>query len=331
MNSAPSETSSDGSASPERDRGQPDAEQPAEQQPGGGEGAGDEPLPVAGQGVRQHQHHQQPVEQVHPRRRCSNSVFGQDVLVEPPADQHVRRDLLLGRVGQVLDPAEVLEEAGDHAGGEAPADDVVVVADEEARGCASPPGPVTVIRWRRVAQLADRHPVDRVHLVRRDHAAPALGSRHQASTGVTEKLLGGSHSGGSSAKTSTPAGRARSPPSLAQRGLPSGLAGVDRAAGEGHLAGVRAHRVAALGQQQVGPVGSLAEEHQHRADPGLLVLGRHEPGQVVDGDRAGGLLDRPQPVGEARCSGSQDSVHSEVLADQVGHLVARSRGRRSHW
>ncbi len=79
----------------ERDRRQPDAEEAAEQQARGGEGAGDEALPVAGDGVGEHQHHQQPVEEVHPRRRSSNSVLGCDVLVEPPADQHVRRQLLL--------------------------------------------------------------------------------------------------------------------------------------------------------------------------------------------------------------------------------------------
>ena len=38
----------------QRDRRQPDAEQPAEQQPGSGERAGDEPLPVAGEGVGEH-------------------------------------------------------------------------------------------------------------------------------------------------------------------------------------------------------------------------------------------------------------------------------------
>ena len=82
---------------------------------------------------------------------------------------------------------------------------------------------------------------------------------------------------------------------------------------------MRAHRVAALGEQQVGAGRALAEEHQHGARPRLLVLGRHEPGQVVDGDRAGGLLDRPQPVGKVGAS----QVDSEVLADQVDDLVRR--------
>ena len=49
----------------ERDRRQPDAEQPAEQQPGGREGPGDEPLPVARQGVGQDHRDEQPVEEVH--------------------------------------------------------------------------------------------------------------------------------------------------------------------------------------------------------------------------------------------------------------------------
>ena len=70
-----------------------------------------------------------------------------------------------------------------------------------------------------------------------------------------------------------------------------------------------------------GPSGSLAEEHQHGADPGLLVLRRHEPGQVVDGDRAGGLLDRPQPVGQVGPIVGRSQVNPEVLADQVGELL----------
>ena len=68
-----------------------------------------------------------------------------------------------------------------------------------------------------------------------------------------------------------------------------------------------------------GPSRALAEQHQHGAGAGLLVLRRHEPGQVVDGDRAGGLLDRPQPVGSR--PGVPDVVvtgsHPEMLADQV--------------
>ena len=55
-------------------------------------------------------------------------------------------------------------------------------------------------------QLVERHAVDGVHLVGRLRVHRRGGSRHQPRIGVTAKLLGGSHSSGSSAKTSTPEG-----------------------------------------------------------------------------------------------------------------------------
>ena len=58
----------------ERQRRQPDAEQAAAQQPGGREDAGDEALPISGQGVEGEQDHQDPVERVHRVRRSSSEM-----------------------------------------------------------------------------------------------------------------------------------------------------------------------------------------------------------------------------------------------------------------
>ena len=100
---------------------------------------------------------------------------------------------------------------------------------------------------------------------------------------MTAKLLGGSHSSGSVAKTSMPAGSTPvSSCGLPQRGgRGRGVGVVDRAAGEGDLAGVGAHVVGPLGQQQVGPGRALAEEHQHGALAGVGPLGWHEPAEVA--------------------------------------------------
>ena len=58
-----------------------------------------------------------------------------------------------------------------------------------------------------------------------------------------------------------------------------------------------------------GRVGALPEQHEDGAPAGLHVLGRHEPGEVVHGDRLGGLLNRAQPA-----RGSQ--ARPRVLVDQ---------------
>ena len=57
----------------QRDRGEPHPDQPAEQQARGGEGAGDEALPVARERVGQHQDDEEPVEDVHVAHRSSPS------------------------------------------------------------------------------------------------------------------------------------------------------------------------------------------------------------------------------------------------------------------
>ncbi len=57
-------------------RGEPDAEEAAEQQADGGEGAGDEALPVAREGVGEHHEDEQPVEEVHRPGPSWKLVFG---------------------------------------------------------------------------------------------------------------------------------------------------------------------------------------------------------------------------------------------------------------
>ena len=131
-----------------------------------------------------------------------------------------------------------------------------------------------------------------------------LSSRHQASTGVTAKLLGGSHSSGSDANTSTPDGSTPVSSSASQRGRGGGgVLLVDGAAREGDLPGVGAHVVGALGEQQVGTGRTVAEEHEDGAAAGVGPLGRDEPGQLLDGDVHGSAPDRLQPIREGGCAG----------------------------
>ena len=166
-------------------------------------------------------------------------------------------------------------------------------------GPTQPLGCRTVIRCSGVEQLLDRHAVDVVHLVGATHRRPGSARATRPRTGVTAKLLGGSHSSGSSPNTSTPAGSRPVSSSASRSAACTGVSpGVDRAARERHLAGVGAHVVGALGEQQVGRRRALAEQHQDGAAARVGVLGRHEPGQVVDGDRRGAGLDRAQPLGQ---------------------------------
>ncbi len=94
----------------------------------------------------------------------------------------------------------------------------------------------------------------------------------------------------------------------------------------------------ALGEQQVRPGRPLAEQHQDGALPRLLVLGRHEPGQVVDRDRPGGVLDRPQPVGKVggqrstpRCSRTRSTISfSESRPPNSTYEIAPFRVEEVH-
>ena len=167
---------------------------------------------------------------------------------------------------------------------------------------------------------------------------------------MTLKLLGGSHSAGRVPKTSTPAG-SRPVSSCASRSAVCAerLVGrVDRAAGEGHLARVRAHVVRAFGEQQVRAGRALPEEQEHGALPRHGALRRRELGQVAGGDLLRGPSYRLQPgrqldgrrrdghaaslpTGQARTSTPSWSLHGlsqiGVGAERPG-LRRRSRHRR---
>ena len=93
---------------------------------------------------------------------------------------------------------------------------------------------------------------------------------------MTAKLLGGSHSSGSSPKTSTSAGSSPISSWASRSAACDGrLTVVERAARERHLAGVGAHVVGPLGEQQLAAVGevvgaarvvvAVGEDHQHGA------------------------------------------------------------------
>ena len=76
---------------------------------------------------------------------------------------------------------------------------------------------------RGVEQVGERDAVDGVHLGRVDDADRALLAPTSPSTGVTAKLLGGSHSSGSSANTSTPSGRSPVSSSASRRAASRGV------------------------------------------------------------------------------------------------------------
>ena len=204
----------------ERDRRQPDAEEAAEQQPRGGEGAGDEALPVAGDGVGHHQH----------RRAASRGGSSAAPLA--------RTRCWAGRPALSRRPTSMY--AGSSCSGASGRSSIqprysksrAITPAVNPQQMTSLSGPIRKPGLRQPAGPRDGDPVRRGRAARRSapgrpraprrarHACTALGSRHQASTGVTEKLLGGSHSGGSSAKTVDPGGHE---PGLllglAQRGL----------------------------------------------------------------------------------------------------------------
>ena len=106
---------------------------------------------------------------------------------------------------------------------------------------------------------------------RRDRAArTGLGSRHQPRTGVTTKLLGGSHERRQLAEdvdARADPGPVSSSASRKRRGDLVGVLEVLRSAGKGDLSGVRAHVVRALDQQHLWTVGPVAEQDQHRRRP----------------------------------------------------------------
>ena len=139
-----------------------------------------------------------------------------------------------------------------------------------------------------------------MHLVRAATAYTALGSRHQPSTGVTAKLLGGSHSAGSAAEH-VDAGRVE--PGLllglAQRGLHGGLAGVDRPPGKETWPGCERMSWARSVSSRSGPAPSpksISTAPRRRARPGGG-MNRVRSWPVIE---RGGVRDRPQPVRESQ-------------------------------
>jgi hypothetical protein len=147
----------------------------------------------------------------------------------------------------------------------------------------------------RVEQLVDRDAVDGMHLGRVDDAdgrllGPPAQDRGHREVARREPQLGqlGEHLDAVGPQPGLLLG-------LTQGGLARGLARVDRAAGERHLAGVGPHVVGALGQQEVA-LG--AEEQQHRPATSDRVVGRDELRQVVGGDLPRRRGHRLQPVGD---------------------------------
>ena len=111
MNSAPSETSIEGFASPSAVGASQTPNRPPSSSPAGRERAGDEALPVAGDGVGHDQHDQHPVEHVH--RRSSNLVLGRTPSVRRAAHPAAcSRQVAHRRVRHGLGPAEEVEAAG---------------------------------------------------------------------------------------------------------------------------------------------------------------------------------------------------------------------------
>ena len=141
-----------------------------------------------------------------------------------------------------------------------------------------------------------------------------LGSRHQARIGVTAKLLGGSHSSGSRRTPRPPVGSRPISSSASRSAAWTRSRRVDRAARERHLAGVGAHVVGALGEQQLAALGALAEQHQHRAGraspPGGGVNRVRSFAEIASAPRS----DRLEPVGDhrsiPRCSSTRSTSSS---------------------
>ena len=138
---------------------------------------------------------------------------------------------------------------------------------------------------------------------------------------MTAKPLGGSHSSGSSPNTWTPAG-SRPVSSSASRSAAcdGGLARVDRAAGEGHLAGVGAHVVGALDEQYLaaGPPSPKSMSTAPRA--GFDPLGRQEQGELLPGSL--GRLAERNAASQARRT-APITGGPEMLVHQVDQLLAR--------
>ena len=206
-------------------------------------------------------------------------------------------------------------------------------ADQETRA-----RPAARVSYRdpvgRVEQLVERDAVDGVHLARvddADRASPRATSRAPASP---RSCSAGSHSSGSSAKTSTPSARRPVSSSASRRAASRGVSpGSIEPPGNDTWPGVGPHVVGPLGQQQVA---LRAEEQQYGAAPRLGVLGRDEAGQVVGRHVLGSPDHGLQPVGDQpptpryfRAAEATSACWSNTAGLDVGDRARRRRGRRS--
>ena len=215
MNSAPRETHSDGVGVAEGLRGQPDAEQAAEQQPDGREGAGDEALPVAGEGVGDDEEHQQPVEEVHRPGPSWNLVLGAGIVGGRrrgvAAEDHPVLELE-GDLGvPVARPPEMVEQPGDDTGGEPPQQEVTPRTDQEPR--AHPAHRVDVVtRWAGSSSSCSGTRSTAVDLVGVDHGDRRLLAPPAEHGGDREVARRQPQLGQGRRRRRRPTGRARSPP-----------------------------------------------------------------------------------------------------------------------
>ena len=89
----------------------------------------------------------------------------------------------------------------------------------------------------------------------------------------------------------------------------------------------------ALGEQEVGTGGPLAEEHQHGTLAGVRALGRDEQADVAGLDRVRPLADRLQPLGQRQAfaekyAGKVDVVGIDFQETRVkaARKLARDKG-----
>ena len=168
---------------------------PAEQQPDRGRRTDQEALLVAGEGIDDRCRDEQDVERVH-GSTCQRSRSRSE-LCTMTSGRSITREVSHGAL-----PARQVEQPVEQCRGEAPDHEA---PHQEPRSSVSggmvhgdPVGWVErARRWARCAPTPSRR--DR-------RRGPDSGRATSASTGVTTKLLGGSHKAGSSPKTSTPDG-----------------------------------------------------------------------------------------------------------------------------
>ena len=176
-------------------------------------------------------------------------------------------------------PAEEVEEPGDDAGGEAPQDQVLVVADQEGR--ADPARRVPHRDPVRRGRAAPRSgPGRRVHLVGVDHARPARRLAPPAEHRASPRSCSAAATARAARRTPRRPAGSRPVSSSASRSAASrgGSPGSIEPPGKDTWPGWERMSWARSVSSRSGPPGALAEEHQHGALRGSRVLGRHEAG-----------------------------------------------------